>query len=210
MCIEWYLLQRFRRAMVNESCAVFSGTVDADETWIDGPARGKNGRGGATDKNKSLVLEWSKCCRTRLQAGRRRHAQAEFDGKWPITPDEETIRIFLDNNLKPGSTVHTDGWRGYCETALLDYRHIVKVQDASQLASRLAPHIHRVVSKLNTWRLGTYHGVESKYLHAYLDEFVFRFNRRQIPMAAFHTWLGLSSTKGPQSMRESRSPETTG
>ena len=124
--------------------------------------------------------------------------------------DEETIRIFLDNNLKPGSTVHTDGWRGYSETALLDYRHIVKVQDAPQRASRLAPHIHRVFSNLKTWLLGTHHGVEAKYLQAYLDEFVFRFNRRQTPMAAFQTLLGISSTKGPQSMRGLRAPETTG
>ncbi|HSL05625.1 MAG TPA: IS1595 family transposase, partial [Nitrospiraceae bacterium] len=43
-----------------------------------------------------------------------------------------------------------------------------------------------------------------------LDEFVFRFNRRQTPMAAFQTLLGISSTKGPQSMRGLRSPETTG
>ena len=62
--------------------------------------------------------------------------------------DKETIRIFLDKNLKSGSKVHTDGWRGYTETALLDYRHIVKVQNSPQSASRLAPHIHRVFSNL--------------------------------------------------------------
>ena len=124
--------------------------------------------------------------------------------------DEETRRIFLDNNLKSGSTVHTDGWRGYAETALLEYRHIVNVQDSPQSASRLAPHIHRVFSNLKTWLLGTHHGVEPKYRQAYLDEFVFRFNRRQTPMAAFQTLLGISSTKGPQSMRGLRYPETTG
>ncbi len=95
--------------------------------------------------------------------------------------DKETIRIFLDKHLKPGSTVHTDGWLGYSDTALLEDRHIVNVQDSPQSASRWAPHIHRVFSNLKAWLLGTYHGIEPQYLQAYLDEFVFRFNRRQRP-----------------------------
>ena len=115
--------------------------------------------------------------------------------------DEETILIFLDNNLTPGSKIQTDGWRGYAETARLDYRHIVKVQDSPQRASRLAPHIHRVFSNLTTWLQGTHHGVEPKYLHASLDEFVFRFNRRQTPMAAFQTLLGITAAKKPLTMR---------
>jgi transposase-like protein len=109
--------------------------------------------------------------------------------------DEETIRIFLEKNLKPGSKVHTDGWRGYSDRALLDYRHIVKVRDSPQNASRVAPHIRRVFSNLKTWLLGTHHGVELKYLQAYLDEFVFRFNRRQTPMAAFQTLLASAPPK---------------
>lgn len=206
----WYLLQRFRRAMVNESRAVLSGTVEADETLIGGPAKGKKGRGVAKGKNKSLVLGVVEVLSYKDAGGKAKKRAGRVRLEVAHHADEETLRIFLDKNLKSGSTVHTDGWRGYSETALLDYRHIVNVQDSPQSASRLAPHIHRVFSNLKTWLLGTHHGVEPKYLQAYLDEFVFRFNRRQTPMAAFQTLLGISSTKGPQSMRGLRYPETTG
>lgn len=206
----WYLLQRFRRAMVNDNRSTLSGTVEADETLIGGPAKGKKGRGVAKGENKSLVLGMVEVLsykdsggKTKKRAGRVRLEVAE-------TADEQTIWAFLDKNLSPGSKVQTDGWRGYSETALLDYRHKVKVQDSPQSASRMAPHIHRVFSNLKTWLLGTHHGVEPKYLQAYLDEFVFRFNRRQYPMAAFQTLLGITVVKTPSTLRKIQLGESTG
>lgn len=59
------------------------------------------------------------------------------------------------------------------------------------------PHIHRVFSNLKTWLRGTHHGVEPRYLPNDLDEFVFRFNRRHTPMAAFQTVLGIAFGKKP-------------
>ena len=44
---------------------------------------------------------------------------------------------------------------------------------------RLLPRVHRVTSLLKRWYYGTYQGrVDKRSLQAYLDEFVFRFNRR--------------------------------
>ena len=49
-----------------------------------------------------------------------------------------------------------------------------------------------------TWILGTHHGVSSKHMQAYVNEFVFRHNRRSNPMAAFQTILGLAAhAEGP-------------
>ena len=69
----------------------------------------------------------------------------------------------------------------------------------------VAPHIHRVFSNLKTWLIGTHHGVEPRYLPNYLDEFVFRFNRRQTPMATFQTLLGIASGKKPVTLAQLRS-----
>ena len=41
--------------------------------------------------------------------------------------------------------------------------------------------------------LGTHHGVSPQHLQAYLNEFVFRFNRRFYPMTAFNSVLGLAA-----------------
>ncbi len=44
---------------------------------------------------------------------------------------------------------------------------------------RLLPRVHRVAALLKRWYLGTYHGgMEMNDIQSYLDEFVFRFNRR--------------------------------
>ena len=49
------------------------------------------------------------------------------------------------------------------------------------------------------WSLGVYHGLRQRHLQAYLDEFVFRFNRRRTPAAAFERLLGLAATLQPAS-----------
>jgi hypothetical protein len=59
------------------------------------------------------------------------------------------------------------------------------------------PGVHRVISNLKTWLRGTHHGVGADHLDAYLDEFVFRFNRRHRPSAGFGTLLGLGSAHEP-------------
>lgn len=58
------------------------------------------------------------------------------------------------------------------------------------------------MSYLKTWLDGTHHGVEPKYLQSYLDECVFRFNRRHTPMAAFQTLLEISTQKAPLTLSE--------
>lgn len=206
----WYLLQRFRRAMVNASRAPLNGTVEADETIIGGPAHGMKGRGVTSAKNKSLVLGIVEVLSYKDSNGKKRKRAGRVRLQVAKKANAETISIFLDTNLSLGSRVRTDGWRGYSETALLDYRHVAKVQGSPQNAIRLAPHIHRVFGNLKTWLNGTHHGVEPKYLQGYLDEYVFRFNRRQIPMAAFQTLLGITAMKKPSTMRKILLGESTG
>jgi hypothetical protein len=58
-------------------------------------------------------------------------------------------------------------------------------------------YLPRVFGNLKTWLRGTHHGVETTPLHAYLDEFTFRFNRRRTPMAAFQSLFGLTGAHEP-------------
>jgi hypothetical protein len=61
----------------------------------------------------------------------------------------------------------------------------------------VVPLADRAIGNLQQWLIGTYHGVSRQHLQVYLDEFVFRHNRRTTPMAAFQTLLGLGSARGP-------------
>jgi transposase-like protein len=118
--------------------------------------------------------------------------------------DAISIRRFLTAHVQPGSEIYTDGWKGYSKTALADYRHELNPPETHAL------HIHRAFGNLKTWLNGTHHGVDPKYLQNYLDEFVFRFNRRKTPMAAFQTLLGLAAQKAPLGYKKMTSRESTG
>jgi transposase-like protein len=110
---------------------------------------------------------------------------------------------FVSENIAAASIVHTDGWHGYDPLARLGYDHRPVAQrwrtDERQM---VLPRAHRALSNLKTWLQGTHRGASAKHLQVYLDEFVFRHNRRRTPMAAFQTLLGLSASHRPRTYGE--------
>ncbi len=87
---------------------------------------------------------------------------------------------FVAAAIKSGSVVHTDGWQGYSGLVKAGYQHHVTVMGRStELAHELMPRVHIVASLLKRWLAGTHQGgVQNHQLDYYLDEFTFRFNRR--------------------------------
>ena len=57
------------------------------------------------------------------------------------------------------------------------------------------------------WARGVYHGLRRKHLQAYLDEFVFRFNRRKTRHAAFRSLFGLALNANPLTYKMLSKPE---
>ena len=88
-----------------------------------------------------------------------------------------SLRAFVAGTSAPGARVITDGWSGYC--GLPDHDHQPKVVGATP-AHLVLTWIHRVFSNLKRWALGTFHGLRRAHLRRYLDEFVFRWNRRRL------------------------------
>lgn len=104
----------------------------------------------------------------------------------------KTLIGFVQENVVKGAVVRTDGWGGYNELSKLGDVHEPMVQggDGAKIDAHL-PMIHIAFTNLNTWLMGTHHGVSQQHLSAYLNEFVFRFNRRFYPMTAFASVLGI-------------------
>ncbi len=88
---------------------------------------------------------------------------------------------FVEYAVQPGSEVRGDGWKGYLELAKHNYEHHpVCLSDSGYPAHVVMPGVHTVAALLKRWLLGTHQGsVTVDHLDAYLDEFVFRFNRRE-------------------------------
>jgi hypothetical protein len=69
------------------------------------------------------------------------------------------------------------------------------------------PWVHRIFSNLKVWALGVYYGLRRQHLQSYLDEFVFRFNRRRTRHAAFRSLLGIAAAHQPVTYKMLISPE---
>lgn len=91
-----------------------------------------------------------------------------------------TLATFLAATVQPGATVVTDGFKPY-RTATSGYTHEVHVvQGSGAHAHELLPAVHRVIALTKRWIAATHQGgIQPQHLPAYLDEFVFRFNRRK-------------------------------
>ncbi len=107
-----------------------------------------------------------------------------------------SIEAFVRANVKRGTTLLTDGHASY--PGLTDYRHDPRVV-GKMAAHVVLPWVHRVFSLVKRWGLGTYHGLRRKHVDTYLNEFVFRYNRRFYRHASFETILGLASHHEPAS-----------
>ena len=112
----------------------------------------------------------------------------------------KSIEAFVRANVKPGTTLITDGHAAY-PGLLGDYRHDPRVV-GNMAANVVLPWSHRAFSLLKRWALGTYHGLRRKHVDAYLDEFVFRYNRRFHRHVSFETVLGLAAHRTPETYRD--------
>jgi transposase-like protein len=195
----WFMLHRLRRAMVNDARSRLEGNIETDETIVGGPVKGKRGRGVTVAATKTLVFGAVEVSSYTDKHGKATERANRIRLAIARKADEESIGQFLMQNVAERSTIRTDGWKGYSKTALADYRH-------RQSPGARAAHIHRAFGNLKTWLNGTHHGVAPKYLQTYLDEFVFRFNRRKTPMAAFQTLLGIATCKSPQTLTDLKEP----
>lgn len=187
----WTILHKLRRAMVRPGRDLLRDKIEVDEAYIGGPEKGL--RGGRQLRDKALVvaaveIRGAGSGRVRLQ----------------VVPDASARSLcgFVKANVAPGATVMTDAWAAYFSLQSMGYRHLARTQGNPRRASTILPRIHRVFGNLQTWLRGTHHGVSSKHLQAYLDEFTFRFNRRHTPMAAFQTLLGLGGQQGATTYKE--------
>jgi len=169
----WSWLHKIRKAMVRPERTPLATRVEADETYVGGPRAGTPGRGAAGKTKVAGAVETARGQARGRRLGRLRLAVV-------ADVSARSLEGFLGENVAKPATVTTDGWSGYTGLAAAGYAHEPLNLTASwgDAVLRL-PAIHLVFGLAKRWLLGTHHGaVSTKHLPAYLDEYVFRFNRR--------------------------------
>ena len=167
------MLHRFRTAMVRPGRERLHGKVEVDETYlaISDRQRPITAKGRKNNTAKTLIVIAVEMLEPK-GFGRIRLQRIGDDSAASVLP-------FVEQAIKPGATVHTDGSAAYRTLRELGYLHQRTVMLGSDVAAHAAmPGVHRVAALLKRWILGTHHGaVQPAHLDASLDEFVFRFNR---------------------------------
>lgn len=177
----WNMLHKLRAAMVDPDRTPLRGVIEVDETYVGGHHEGKRGRGA---EGKTIVVGAVEI--TEKGPGRLRLRQI---------PDatSDNLVAFIRENVAKGSTISTDGNRAYDAVTKYGYRHESINASKAKSPDDVLPYLHVAFSNLKTWILGTFHGaVQPKHMQAYLNEFVFRYNRRGNLQAAFLRMLGLA------------------
>ena len=154
----WTILHKFRKAMVFPDRKPLSGMIELDETYIGGKKPGTRGRGAEGKIVVAVAVEdkgKEGFGRIRLETIKDASAQS--------------LGAFLNNNVKKESSLQTDGWTSYA--GIGGYKHLPTTNELKL--------VNRIAALLKRWLIGTHQGaVAHEHLQSYLDEFVFRFNRR--------------------------------
>lgn len=188
----WLMLHKLRRAMVAPERRPLTGPVEVDDFYVGGHEKDRPG-GRYTDSSKAIVA-----------------AAVELRGsgsgrlRMAVIPDlsADALCGFVSAVVNPGAIVHSDGWQGYKRLTRLGFEHYARSQRALPVGVWVLPRVHRSISNLKAWLHGPHRDVSREHLQVYLDEFVFRHNRRRTPMAAFQTLLGLGTQHQPTTYRQ--------
>jgi len=170
----WAMLHRLRSVLVRPRRDRLAGAVEVDETYIGGL---ESGLPGGRAHGKKVLTGIAVEVREPRGFGRCRML--------PLADaSAASLHLFVRDHVEPGARVITDGWQGYRGLEKLGYVHDRRSQRAARAIGedpgKLLPAVHRVASLAKRWLLGTHQGsVDDAHLASYLNEFVFRFNRRR-------------------------------
>jgi transposase-like protein len=174
----WLMLHKIRKAMGDRDAHyMLAGIVELDDAFFGGPTEGgKRGRG--TDKTKAVIgLSVDK-------QGRPKYIKATMIENLKANTLAETVKGMIQQNSVISSDLHRsypclekEGYTVYCQ----------------QFNPKESPDhlkwLHTVISNLKALIVGTYHGLDSKHLQAYFNEYCYRFNRRKFKGQLFNRLL---------------------
>ena len=175
----WNLLHKIREAFrQRDELYKLNGIIE-----LDGAVFGKKQAGNQTEILVAVETKnW-------VDAKGRKKTGAGFAKVLVAKETKQQAQDFVNKAISQNSMVNTDASPSFTHLQNVDVDY--QVTGANQeVIDHWLPWVHKFISNAKSWIVGTYHGVESKYLGPYLSEFTFRFNRRHDPDSMFFRTLG--------------------
>lgn len=165
--VAWTMLHKIRKAMKDRDAGYkLAGLIEVDDSYIGGSSHGGDKRGRGTKKMPVIIAAST-------------NGKGIGYAKMEIVDslNEQQVRKVLKEGISPSQTIKTDGWQSYNVAEELGHAHEVELI-LGRKAHEVLKWVHILASNAKAFILGTYHGLDRKHLQSYLDEYCFRFNRR--------------------------------
>lgn len=170
----WLFKRKAQEAMKSSGNNLLEGVVQVDEFVIGGPEEEKQGRSNGKKRKVIVAVEMIKVGE-KDKIGR---AYAQIIDDY----SEESIRPFIETHIQKGAIIETDGFSTY-KAMKKDY----KIEQYYSDKGRAFPELHFHIMNIQGWLRGIHHHCSGEYLQKYLDEFHFRFNRRNSLNSIFNS-----------------------
>jgi transposase-like protein len=186
----WFMDHRIRSAMKQNKGQLF-GTVECDETYVGGKEKNKH-------KNKKMKTAVGRSVQTKTPVFGIRSREGEVRATAIPNCKEKLIMGIIQTNVAKGTTVHTDEMLSYRNLPLVGFSHFT-IRHGLREYARGECHTNSIES---FWALfkrgyhGIYHWMSPKHMQRYVDESVFRVNRREEPMNSIFAELVANMAKG--------------
>lgn len=168
---SWLFKRKAQEAMESSDSFPLSGRVEVDELLIGGAEEEKRGR--SKGKKKLVVLAIEKVEGDKIG---RAYAQTIENASG------EQLRPFFNRYIDPDNAqVKTDKWKGY-----LPLESEFDIQQKRSAKGMNYKSLHTVIMNLKGWLRGIHHKCSERYMDGYLNEFFFRFNRRNHQKTIWH------------------------
>jgi transposase-like protein len=158
----WAFKWKIQQAMQSRKQHPLTGEVHVDEFYIGQPEEQKRGRSKGEKKLVIVALE-------KVQDGvGRAYAQVIESAS------SEDLKPFFNNYIAVDTVVITDEWRGYLPLKK-EYQRLKQIPSNE---GKNFPDMHIHIMNLKGWLRGIHHHCSKEHLQGYLDEYHYRYNRR--------------------------------
>lgn len=178
----WAMVHKLRKAMGNRDARyTLEGMIELDEGYFTVASseieqeKGGRGRGAAGKQNVAVMAESVPL--EDITTGKQSKHVRYFKAKVLDTHESEEINQTLINSMNDQSIVFTDKSSSYVDIADFVELHITE-KSSEEVTKTTLKWVHIAISNAKRNLLGNYHKIKRKYLQLYLNEFVYKLNRR--------------------------------
>lgn len=194
----WLFKRKAQEAMQSSGKNLLEGIVQVDEFVIAGPEKGKQGRSHGKKKKVLLAIEWIK-----RRSGEKKDKIGRAYAKIIDDYSEESFRPFFEKRIDKQSSIETDGFSTY-KALKKEY----EIEQYYSNSGKSFPELHNHIMNIQGWLRGIHHHCSIEYLQKYLDEYHFRFNRRNSLDSIFHSIITSFMLTAPLTLKTIREYNT--